>query len=283
MGLFNSIGNFLKNNPVGKVVTKVMDTATIAFVHPIKTATAIVSSKSTLKDVAQEHFSQPLLKQNIEAVVSAVSYGTAVLGSVGVASKGIIPVAKMLIPATIKGKVIAGVTAPIVLGAVLSAPAKTLGAIANTPNALANFGGNIGTFAADPSLSNAKSIIQENPLIAGGLVATAVVLGAKTLIPAITTGRQIDAINEQTEAINSASAVMVGGGAGLENERIVNTNEGKPILPQTQVVTPTKNRATASRKRKKPVANGNISQRVNVIVTDNEEKHKYLNRHKHIK
>ena len=106
MGLFSSIGG---------AIAKGLDYLTVGFVHPIKTAEAILSPKTTVAGVIQEHFAQPLGKQIPETVLAGVGYAGAVLGgaAVGAAAKAgtlapkALSAAQALIPATTKGKIIA--------------------------------------------------------------------------------------------------------------------------------------------------------------------------------
>ena len=75
MGLWGKIKS------VGKGVGAVLDTVSVGFTHPIKTATAIISSKSTVKEVIKEHFEeQPVTTQMLETGLATVGYVGLLLG-----------------------------------------------------------------------------------------------------------------------------------------------------------------------------------------------------------
>jgi hypothetical protein len=268
---------------VVKAVAPVMNVATVSFVHPVQTVQAIISPTKTVAQVVEKHFEQPLSKQITETVVQTAVYATAVLGAGAVAAKGVAGAASALIPETLKGKVIAGIAAPVVLGAVISKPSETLGAVAELPSGLANVGANLAGLATDPSLANVKALVTENPVIVGAAAAAAAVLGAKALLPAIATARQTEAIQEQTKAIEGATASMGAAPAVIKTgETIAPT---APVTPKTERVVTTAAK-TSGKKRKSSLKapTQNISQRVNVIVankansTGMRQTHKYLNR-----
>jgi len=277
MGLLSSIG---------KGIAKVLDTATVAIAHPVKTATALVSDKSTVKEVIQEHFSQPLSTQLKQTILGTVGIAATVVtaGKVGAAAKAGTLV-KSITPTTIKGKVITAVAAPLAVGAVINQPKKVAEAILKTPASLVNVGGNISNLIADPSVSNVKKLVTENPVIVGAALALGTIATAKTLIPAVTAARQIEATQEQTEAIKSATA----GITAIPITTPAFTNEGvmeaQPQTPQTKTIT---SGSTKTRRRKasriKEKTFGNINQRVNVIVSNRSSStgirssKRYLNR-----
>lgn len=290
VSLFKKIAGAIVNSPVGKV----MDYVTAGFVHPVATVKAAISPTQTIqKDVIEPHFAQPLKKQVTETVMATVGYVGAVLGGAairGAATAGTLApkaatIAKSLIPTTIKGKVIAAVAAPVALGAVINQPAKTLEAVAKTPSALANVGGNIANVIADPSLANAKALITENPVIVGGAAAAAAIAGAKTILPAITTSRLINATEEQTEAIEAATAGITVIDKSQQFKTMPYVPETAPITPKTEAVKEGVTKPSTKRKRRSSKAvPQNISQRVNVVVANRavstgiRQTHKYLNR-----
>jgi len=249
---------------VVKKVAPVMDPLTVAFVHPVKTVKAIFGP-TTLKQVEEEHFAQPLKKQITQTVLAGVGYASLAVGAgaIGGAAKAgtLATAAKTLIPKTLKGKAIAAVAAPVVIGAVINQPAKIAEAVVKTPSALVNVGGNIANLAADPSIENIKTLVKENPVIVGGAAAAAAIVGAKTILPAIVTSRQIAATEKQTEAIEAATAGMSGGGISATQQQIT------PQLPATERIVTTA--TTTSKKRRKAAKKAviqPISQRVNVVV-----------------
>lgn len=251
---------------VVKAVAPVMNTATVAFVHPIQTVAAVISPTKTVSQVVEKHFSKPLPKQITETVITTAGYATAVLGTAAVAAKGVAASAAALIPATIKGKVIAAVAAPVIIGAVVNKPAETLQAAASLPSALGNVGGNIANLVADPSISNVKALVTENPVIVGAGVAAAAVLGAKAILPAIATARQTEAIQEQTKAIEASTAGIT---STPSAPTTIKTGEtiypSAPVTPKTERVVTT---STGKKRKSKAKPTQNISQRVNVIVAN---------------
>jgi len=266
MGLLASIAKKIMINPV-------MDFALTAFAHPIQIAKAIVGP-TTIKQVTQAHFAQPMGKQLTEVAMSGINIGTMVAGGAAIktAAKAgtLVTAVKTLLPTTIKGKVVAAVAAPVVLGAVISQPAKVIGAVAKTPAALANIGGNIANAAANPSIANIKAIFTENPVIAGGVVALGAIAGAKTLLPAVVTARQIEATQEQTKAIAGATAAM-GGGVSVKDYSQLSTQPlapTTPTLPQTKTTTAQGVTTKRRKKRSLKAILPNISQRVNVLVSN---------------
>jgi len=268
-----------------KFVAPVMDPLTVAFVHPIQTIKAI-TGPTTMKQLEAEHFAQPLSKQITETVMSTIGYGTAIVGGAaigGAAKAGTLAAsAAKLIPTTLKGKVIGVIAAPVVIGAVIKEPGKTAEAIAKAPGALANVGGNVAGFIAEPSIEKAKAIVTENPVIVGAVAAVAVIAGAKAILPAIVTSKQIEATKEQTAAIEAVTKTMQPGvlpgetPGGLIPEKTMITDEGKPVTTQTSTIT------TGKRKRRKAKAaiSPSIRQNVQVIVSNRSvgiENKRYLN------
>jgi len=281
---------------VVKKVAPVMDPLTVAFVHPVKTVKAIFGP-TTLKQVEEEHFAQPLKKQITQIVLATVGYEAAIVGgaAVGGAAKAgtLAPkaaaVAKSLIPTTLKGKAIAAVAAPVVIGAVINQPAKVAEAVAKTPSALANVGGNIANLVADPSIANAKALVTENPVIVGGAAAVAAIAGAKTILPAVVTSRQIAATEKQTEAIEAATAGISGGGISvIDKSGEMNkpySIETAPTTAKTEIVKEGVTKLSTKRKKRSiKAAMPSVNQKVNVIVSNRSvstgirQTHKYLNR-----
>lgn len=181
---------------------KAMDTFSAVFSNPIKSVKAVVSKKTTIKQVTKAHFAKPLKSQIAKTVLSTAGYATALYGGAaavsaakaGTLKAGVAVAAKSLIPKTIKGKVIAAVAAPIVVGAVIKEPTKVLSKVAAAPSELAQFGGDVATFAAEPSLETAKQIIKESPIISAGLAlagVAAVGVGAAGVVGGIRTRQEL--------------------------------------------------------------------------------------------
>lgn len=276
MGLLSSIGSALTsaakavyNSPVGSV----LNFTTAATAHPIQAVKAVATG--TVKQFENTFYSQPLTKQITQIVTTTTVEAAAVvgIGAISSAAKAgtLATSASKLIPATTKGKVIAAVASPVILGAVVSQPAKTLSAIANTPSALTNVGGNLGNLIASPSVETAKTLFTENPVIVGGAVAAATLAGVKGIIPAIASAQQTSAIKEQTKAIEASTGMLVTSTPTQDTITIpAQNNNPIPQTPQTKTISATK--IGAKRRRKAIVKPQNISQRVSVLV-NNDNRH----------
>lgn len=217
----------------------------------------------------------------IGAVLAAPAVGGAVAARGGAAAVAK-TAAKSLIPSTAKGKVIAAVAAPVVIGAVAKEPVKSLKAAVQAPSELAQFGGDVASFVANPSLESAKQIVKESPIISaatGLLVAGGAV---KTIAPAIASIKQTEAIKEQTAAIEGATKAVQPQGITVTDLSQAQTPL-TPVMPQTSQVSA----GTQARKRRKGVRKAampsvNQSVRVNVINSSKSvgisHTKKYLNR-----
>lgn len=267
MGLLSSIG---------KGIAKGLDVLTVSLAHPVQTATAIVSKKSTVQDVVTSHFAQPLPEQIKDIVLGTASIAATVVGgaAIGGAAKAgtlapkAISIGKALIPTTLKGKAVAAVAAPIVIGAVAKEPVKTISTVAKAPGELSQFGGDLATFAANPSLSSAKQIVTESPILsaATGLIVAGGAI--KTLAPAIATARQTEAIQEQTKAIEGATGAVTVIDKSQEFKAlpVAENNAPVPQTPQTQKISSTTAKKRTRRAKKAVVPS--VNQRVNVIVAN---------------
>lgn len=265
MGLLSSIG---------KGIAKGLDVLTVSLAHPVQTATAVVSKKSTVQDVVTSHFAQPLKEQIKDIVLGTAGIAATVVGgaAIGGAAKAgtlapkVVSVAKALIPATAKGKVIAAVAAPVVIGAVAKEPVKSVTAAIKAPSQLAQFGGDVASFAADPSLSSAKQIVTESPLIsaAAGLIVAGGI--GKVAAPIISGALTREAIQEQTEALTGGGINVIDRSGEFKAMPVAENNAPVPQTPQTQKISST----TAKRKtrRAKKAVIPSVNQRVNVIVSN---------------
>jgi hypothetical protein len=249
-------------------------------VHPIKTTEAIISKDKTIQGVIKEHFAQPLPTQISQTLLSTVGYATALIGGGAIATAAkagtiktaVVQGAKSLIPTTTKGRITAAIAAPVVVGAISKQPVASLKFVAKAPGELSQFGGDVASFATNPSLESAKQIIKESPVISAAAGLVIVGGAAKAIIPAIATARQTEAIQEQTEAIKGVSALP----AATKEEKAISVMPAQPAtLAQTQTISKTSVRVHRKpRIKEKPL---NVSQRVNVIVSNNKTEKKYLN------
>ena len=256
---------------IGKGVMKVMDTATVAFTHPVQTISAVISPTKTVSQVAAAHFAEPVSKQYTGILLATAGYAAATLGAGAVVAKGVAATAATLIPATIKGKIIAAVAAPVIIGAVVKEPAKILTAVTKAPSELAQFGGDVAGFAADPSLETAKQIIKESPIISAGVAAAAAIGIGAAVIPAISGVLTREEMKKQTEAFERQAAATEAGVTVIDKSGAFSTLPySAPVAPvsaATQKVTAA--RVSTGRKRRPtvPVIN-NIIQKTSVLVNN---------------
>lgn len=274
MGFISAAAKFLKT-PVGKAIETGLNTLSVTLAHPIEVAKAAINPNVKVSTLANEFAQKSPTQASKEIILGTVGIATTILGgaALGTAAKAgtLATAAKTLIPATAKGKVIAAVAAPVVIGAVVQEPAAAAKAIANTPSALANVGGNIAKVAANPTLENVKELVTENPVILAGAAIIGTGVAAKTILPAIAVSRQTAAIEEQTKAIQdttySTQPVQL-----VQVPAVSKAIEADTRTP-TQPVTPATHTPTATTKAKKKRKAQksqipSISQRVNVIVSN---------------
>lgn len=244
MGWLQKLGEKVVYSKFGSV----MNTASAVFSNPIKSITAIVSSKSTIKDVTTAHFEKPLSAQITKTVLATAGYASVLYAGGAVATKGAGVVAKSLIPATLKGKVIGAVATPLVLGAVIQSPAL-IGKTLEAPEQLAEFGADLSGVIADPSVEGFIDLAKGSPVItsviAGGVLGTGALVGAN-IISGIKTRKAIEGIG------NVGAPVGLSGGVAQN-----------PILPETMTVSPTKTQSKRRRATKKQPIKQSV--RVNII------------------
>lgn len=239
------------------------------------------------KDKISANINQPVVKSVVETVAThpytsagLIAGGVTAVSNPQAAGK----VLNALTPTSTLGKVAGIAAVPVVAGAVLKQPAAAAKAVASTPGALVNFGGNVSEFVANPSLQTAKNIVSENPVIAG-VVGTA---GALALGRAAVGVGSVIASSSMTSAIKEQTAAILGGKQSQDltdqerldlNKALGNTvtpsqalpvtatpiSATSPVLPATQTVSssvPSKRK----RKQKRKIEAQNISQRVNVLI-----------------
>lgn len=271
MGLLSNIGKSIRktisNIKASSVilkspVAKVLNVTTVAIAHPVQTIKAVVSPKTTVKKVIRKHFSKPLKEQIKDIALGTVGIGTTVVGGAITATAAkagtLLPA---LIPTTLKGKVIAGLAAPVIIGAVAKEPLGALEAIASAPSQLGQFGGDVGSFIVEPSFAAAKKIVTKSPILSAAAGALAVGGLVKGVAPMISGVLQKEAIQEQTKAIREA---------GGKIPTTAPTAPTAPITPATErLVTTAVTKSSTKRKRRSiKVPTQNISQRVNVVVAN---------------
>jgi hypothetical protein len=246
MGLLNLLGGAIKDAAVGVSATIVGIVA-----HPVTLVTKGL-------EAARQEAINSSLASNITGIVVNTGLAAAAVSGIGAlvegGSAGVAVAASKLIPATTKGKVIAAITAPVVIGAVVSNPAAAAKAIQNTPQDLANFGANAATLAANPSLANAKQLITDNPVISGvvGVAAAATIGGgiglaantAATFLNSRATKENTAASVGDSSTPNASSNVLP---SDNSSQTTIPTNQGVPATAQTQTI---QTGAVRRRKRK---------------------------------
>lgn len=258
MGIFDSIT---------KAFYKVADPIITAVARPVDTVKAILSPTKTVKEVSNEFFSQSKTKQAAEYAINAALIGGSALS---VAKSGVTAVAKSIIPSSTKGKVVAALATPVIVGAAIKAPEKVFQAPAKAGAELVEFGEGIGTVVAKPSVSAVVDLVKQSPVISAGVVAAAaaplIAPAVKGLIVGEAIGDVEEAIREQPLAPVTAAAPVstVLPAAGAEQSQVLE-NPSIPILA-TDKKTTTKRRY----KKRKPVppvkiTNRNINKLVAVI------------------
>lgn len=221
---------------------------------------------STLAKIPGVEKAKQFVENNPSSVIVGLGVGSAV-AKVGVSASAKLAaaaapsVARSIIPATTKGKVITAAVALPVAGAVIKQPAATLGAVSKLPTGLVNVGGNIAELAVNPSLENVKNLVKENPVIVGAAAAVALGAGAAKLIPALAVSEQTKAIKEQTKAIEQQGISVVDKSSEFYSSPSV------PVTPQTQNIEGIKV-STRRKKRTKKAVMPSVNQKVNVIVNN---------------
>lgn len=282
MGLLSSIG---------KAVSTALDYISAPLAKPVTTLTKGISAGAAEVKAQRETgltVTQGLKQIGVIAGTTAVAAG-AVLAAAPAASTGaagaavrsaVVSTAKAAVPTTTKGKIVAAVAAPVVIGAVVREPAAAAKVVAQAPSQLAQFGGDVAQFATNPSVETAKQIIKESPIIstaAGIAIAGAT---AAAILPAVSSARQTAAIKEQTEVIKETGVQVVDKSQGYFDKPAANDNP-IPQLPQTKEVS-SGTTATRKKRKSKPKQPQIISQRVNIAIANrnnsgNTSTKRYLN------
>lgn len=282
MGFLSNIVKAVVKSPIGKA----LDATYYTIAHPIEATKGIATGTFQKKEEA--FYSQPLSKQATQLVVAGIGYGTAIVGgaAIGGAAKAgtLIPaITKAVIPTTLKGAVLETGAVLVGGGIVASNPLKALDVVAKTPQGLANVGVNIGNLASNPSIENAKNLVVENPVIVGLAAAAGLAIGAKTILPALVTSRQIQATQEQTKAIEGSTKGLTSGDTSSQLQtQPYNPNIAPvPVTPQTKTITA--GTTTTRRRRKSSSKSANrISQSVKISFdNDKVDNKRYIKERSH--
>lgn len=221
-----------------KAVAPVMDFGTVAFAHPIQTAKAL-TGPSTIKEVEEKHFSQPIGTQIKQIALATVGYAATVVGAgaastaakAGTLVPSVVNAVKNLVPSTTKGKLIAAAVVPIAASAVIEKPSLAL----SVPKDVLNFQSDAGKLLANPSLSAAKELVTESPVIsslvaAGGVAAVG--LGTASIVSNVV---NTQAVKRNTEEMRKEFTIQPYT-EGSETQPIQIINQLPPQLPPAPAV-----------------------------------------------
>jgi len=235
---------------------KVMDTFSAAFSSPVSAIKAAVTTK-TFAEVTKEHFEKPLATQISKTVVSTAMYAGAVYGAGVIAAKGIGAAAVSLIPATLKGKVIAGVVTPFAAAYVIKKP-EVIEKIAEVPATAWE----AGLLAAEPTLKDGIAFVKEHPYMSAAAIAAAL---AGMGYGAVMIAKIVGYVKKPKEEIIEAPVIIPTEPAPekqLIPEKAVGVEEA-PILPETTTITTGKK--PYKRRRAKITPSVKQSVRINII------------------
>lgn len=116
------------------------------------------------------------------------------------------------------------------IGAISSAPGSALKTGLALPSQLTNFGGNVGTLASNPTLSNAEAIFKENPVIA-----SATTVGILGVVGAATSGTVATILNTQAMKANTEATKLSAAASGTPAAALPSS----PVQPSQPLVSPT--------------------------------------------
>lgn len=218
------------------------------------------TENKTVKSIAETALNNPY----------TTSAAIGVIGGIAATSGAAAATVKALTPASTLGKIGAVAAIPIVAGAIAQQPAAVIKGIATAPSALANFGGNAANLAADPSISNLKELVKENPVVSGiAAGAGAIAIGGGLGLAANTVATYLNskATKENTLGTGSAESTPVGINMPSAGGSIVPvsgdaTSSKVPLTPATQEVRAT----TSTGKRKKRTTKQTPSVKQSVTV-----------------
>ncbi len=257
MGLFSSIKNvvsapikaaqsFVTAKVAPDTRAKVVNVANTALAILTKPIQSIVNLPKAVEKTKTESTASLVFQGATNALVVTAPFSAVGKTAITTAGKSILPVIQA-------NPIKSAVGGTLLAGALVAQPAKTISAISQTPSSIANVGGNIANLIAEPSVENLKELVTENPVIVGGAIAGAAILGAKTIIPAITGARTIDAMQEQTAAIKESTGALLDAPitSKTTGKEVVATNQETPKSAETTRIVSTKSTGTRKKRKKK--------------------------------
>ena len=258
MGLWGKIKS------VGKGVGAVLDTVSVGFTHPIKTATAIISSKSTVKEVIKEHFEeQPVTTQMLETGLATVGYVGLLLGG---ATAGGAAIAKVI------GKKAVSVAVKHPLGTLFGAG---LLATEGGQKFVKKIPGKV--FGAGEFTGEVLEKIEEDEVLptTGEILVGAGLLGAGLIGGALTI-RELEKWWEKKEGEKKEDkGIPTLNGEIPEIPEIPLGKDESPILPETVTVSPTRKRYKRRRATITPSMRQSV--RVNIINSPRHTNKTFIN------
>ena len=261
MGIFSAIGG---------TIAKGLDFVSAVAVNPVK---AVIHPIEATNQITQLRTSG----SNEERINYIKNVGvTTVINAAAVA----IPVSKVATAAkaavsTVKGAVITTVAVPTLASAAISNPTK----IYEAPQKLFNFETNVGQLIANPTLSNAKKVAVENPIITAAAGTAAVAAAGYGISSTVSNLLNTQAIRKNTEAtlenkntqpvqviespISQGSVVSQGSTPNIINiyqtpqpmtsaEIPISAPVGEQTKPKAKKKTTTKKKAKKKTKKKAP-------------------------------
>jgi hypothetical protein len=252
-----------------------------------KTYGKTIASEAVKNDPVARALSNVILGAG--AGIAAIYAAPVVAGAVAKAGGTKVLASKVVTavtPKTLGGKAIAALSVLPVATAIIKNPQV----ITKTAGGIVNLESNLIKTAADPSLTNLKNTITENPIIAGaaglligGAALKTILPAAGSLLTAKRTGEQTEAIMEQTAAIQEATGSM----SQPNLIKVSDLSSKTPDTPPTPATQPLNSVGTGSktsrrRARKAKPTSINQSVRVNVINSSRSigisQTKKYINK-----
>jgi len=190
---------------IGRRVARGLDVFSGIVTHPVTAVTQGVRASTAQFNAASRGANVA------QALVNGALVAGAVVGAGAAAAAGVTATARAVGTAIIRNPrttAAAAIAIPVV-----ASSNRAQQAVSNLPTSVVTLGTNIGRVIDDPSLRNAGQIFTQSPVLAGALVAGTVGASALALAPVISSIRQTDAINDQTQAMqanaNAASSSSI--------------------------------------------------------------------------
>jgi len=230
---------------IGKTVTKALDVNQALFANP---KTFFISGPNAA--IAKTQSTSPTknavaITKNTAIATVGILAGASTAGRAAIAS-----VAKLFVPKTATQAIAATVAVPVA-AKVLSTSSKARSAVVNAPSSISNVGENLGKLIDNPSISGAKELITENPLLIGGTAAAALGGAALALAPTLATHQNTKAIQENSQQMINPAQQIYQALPAQQIELIIPAQT--PLTsPSTAVAAPTETLAAPAVQPSKP-------------------------------